>query len=1171
MLTSSTLILRNLGYHARGNLAVLLGVAVGSAVLTGALLVGDSLRGSLRDRVERQLGGVDAVAFLPRPVRVTRDDDSSITDGLPGRVAPVLMLPGSLQADGDPVTAPYLGRVTVLGVDQRFAPAGASGVNWEADRRKNVRKGEYPPIVLSARVAEKLGAKAGDRIRLGVENFSGLPRTSSFAKRDVDEVTSTEELEVAAVLPPDAPEADFNLTPNPAAPLNVFVPVPTLSRFATGDAAPVATVLLARGASADDLNAALRPNLRAEEYGLKFRAIGKRFGAGGYVSVESTELVIPPAKVAAIESAAKKLGLRAEPTVVYVADALTHDKKEIPYPIIAGLNPGAAPPLGPFLPKGVAALADGEVVLLEWPNSELNRLPAGTKLKLTYYNPDVEGEGKIEERELTLRGYVPLSGAARDRNLTPEIRGVTDDRSNLFDWDRPPVLPNKKIRERVPNKHPRSIFYTGNKATPMAYVNLATARAFFKSQYGTDTSVRVAPAGEPEDTIERLRRELPAHLGAEASEFRFDPIRERLLTASKGGTDFGGLFLGFSCFLIAAALMLVGLLFRLSLDRRAKEVGLLLAAGFAVKRVRRLLLTEGLIVAAVGAALGLAAGVAYNRLLLTVLLDLWPDSEVRAYLRPHVSATSFAIGFGSTVLMALGALWFSVRGLVKVPPPALLRGETAVAVNTVKPPARWPRWLAAGALVVGIALIATGGFVDNPDFRAMTFFGGGGLLLTAALAWVSVWMRSTRHAVVNGRGLPALTQLGTRNAARNPARSLLTAALIAAAAFLLVAVESFRRQPDREFLDKTGGSGGFNLIAETDVPLFQPFDTGLGRADLEKQLKRAYAPVGADKDDLPESPDFLRAKDDLASIEEVLSLRVRGGDDASCANLFQAARPRVLGVPESLLAGERRFKFYETLAKTPEEKANPWRLLKRPDGESAVPVFCEQNTAQWMLKKAVGDTFTMPGDDGRDVMFRIVGTLVDSPFQSELIALDAEFVRVFPKQTGFRAFLIRTAPGKEEAVARVLQVGFRANGLTATPARDRVASYQAVIGAYLSTFQLLGGFGLLLGVLGLAVVILRGVWERLGELALLRAVGYRTRALQFLVIVEHALLLVVGLGSGVLAALASVAPHVASGAAVPWVRLAAMLGMVLCVGFVVASAATAGILRVPVIPALRRE
>src|SRR5438552_4262292 len=103
MLTFPKLLLRNLAYHWRGNLAVLLGVAVGSAVLTGALLVGDSLRGSLRARVERQLNGVDAVAMLPRLVR------EEVADELPGKVAPALLLPGSLQAvTSDPVAAPYL-------------------------------------------------------------------------------------------------------------------------------------------------------------------------------------------------------------------------------------------------------------------------------------------------------------------------------------------------------------------------------------------------------------------------------------------------------------------------------------------------------------------------------------------------------------------------------------------------------------------------------------------------------------------------------------------------------------------------------------------------------------------------------------------------------------------------------------------------------------------------------------------------------------------------------------------------------------------------------------------------------------------------------------------------------------------------------------------------------
>src|SRR5438445_5506678 len=58
-MTWGRLLFRNLFYHWRGNCAVLLGVAVGTAVLTGALLVGDSLRGSMRDLALEQLGWVE--------------------------------------------------------------------------------------------------------------------------------------------------------------------------------------------------------------------------------------------------------------------------------------------------------------------------------------------------------------------------------------------------------------------------------------------------------------------------------------------------------------------------------------------------------------------------------------------------------------------------------------------------------------------------------------------------------------------------------------------------------------------------------------------------------------------------------------------------------------------------------------------------------------------------------------------------------------------------------------------------------------------------------------------------------------------------------------------------------------------------------------------------------
>src|SRR5262245_11831729 len=56
-MTVRTLILRSLVFHARAHLGALLGAVVGSAVLIGALVVGDSVRGSLREMALLRLGG----------------------------------------------------------------------------------------------------------------------------------------------------------------------------------------------------------------------------------------------------------------------------------------------------------------------------------------------------------------------------------------------------------------------------------------------------------------------------------------------------------------------------------------------------------------------------------------------------------------------------------------------------------------------------------------------------------------------------------------------------------------------------------------------------------------------------------------------------------------------------------------------------------------------------------------------------------------------------------------------------------------------------------------------------------------------------------------------------------------------------------------------------------
>ncbi|MEO2090906.1 MAG: FtsX-like permease family protein, partial [Gemmataceae bacterium] len=120
-------------------------------------------------------------------------------------------------------------------------------------------------------------------------------------------------------------------------------------------------------------------------------------------------------------------------------------------------------------------------------------------------------------------------------------------------------------------------------------------------------------------------------------------------------------------------------------------------------------------------------------------------------------------------------------------------------------------------------------------------------------------------------------------------------------------------------------------------------------------------------------------------------------------------------------------------------------------------------------------------------------------------------------------------------------------------------------------FGILGGLGLLLGLFGLAAVMLRAVWERTGELALLRAVGYRVADLQKLILIENVVLLVVGVGVGLTAAVISVIPNLVLGGQIGSARLWLMLAAVVAVGLIVAVLTTRSVARVPLISALRKE
>src|SRR6202035_1469870 len=194
-------------------------------------------------------------------------------------------------------------------------------------------------------------------------------------------------------------------------------------------------------------------------------------------------------------------------------------------------------------------------------------------------------------------------------------------------------------------------------------------------------------------------------------------------------------------------------------------------------------------------------------------------------------------------------------------------------------------------------------------------------------------------------------------------------------------------------------------------------------------------------------------------------------------------------------------------------------------------------------------------------------------FQSELLMSDTSFRALFAGQDGYRFLLVDLAPDHAARAASAIEEGGRDLGASAVLTVERLGEFHRVENTYISTFQTLGGLGLLVGTLGLAAVLLRNVLERRRDLALLGAVGYRKAHVFVIVLAENVLLLGWGLAIGTCCALVAVAPAVAErGGRLPMtVGSCVVLAAVFATGVLSSIAATTAALGAPLLGALRAE
>ncbi|MEM9658586.1 MAG: ABC transporter permease, partial [Planctomycetota bacterium] len=429
----------SLMHRWRINLSVAAGVAVATAVITGALIVGDSMRGSLRDLAIERLGRVDLALLADHPFRSALADELLSIDAIArnySSATPLLLTQGAATARSGEVQR-RAANLTVAGVPTDF---------WSLARRQDAAGG--PDLAgnraaLTRNVAAELGVDAGDYLVLRIPLRGSVPADSSLGEKQ--DTVATRRLEVAAVLDPTAAMSQFSLIPNQTDPRNLFLSAATLQRMldlteqANAVVFAAATDVEVGPTALESVRANLHPPL--VDFGLQVEELPPQGAARKRLQISSDRPVLNRHVVETVQGLYGPENVQS--VVTYLANTIASGEKKIPYSTVSGV--ASSTELGPLLDEDgrPIQLQEDEVALNDWAATDLG-VEVGDDVLLTYYEPETT-HGALREAtplRLTLRYVAPLTDAngeltlANDERFAPELPGVTDQQS-ISDWDLP--------------------------------------------------------------------------------------------------------------------------------------------------------------------------------------------------------------------------------------------------------------------------------------------------------------------------------------------------------------------------------------------------------------------------------------------------------------------------------------------------------------------------------------------------------------------------------------------------------------------------------------------------------------------------------------------------------------------------------------------------------------
>ncbi len=787
-MTLLQLIYRSLTFFWKSHLATAIGIAICAMVITGTLIVGDSIRSSLEKTTILRLGNTEYMfSGIDRYFRASLAD--SLSAELNTEVAPILQLNGFASAQGGNYR---LNNVQVMGIDEQFLSFIPADTSWRIPGKNEA--------CISENTAQRLQLQVEDDILLRVEKASQIPKNAPFVSDTENQISIR--LNVVKILNPEE-LGGFNLKTSQTAPYNIFVSLPHLNeQMELNEKANKMLIGNTNTPIRNDIKQAISKHWTIADMALEIHPVMDET----ILEVNSERIFMDSTIISAIEQVAPE----ANPILTYMVNAFRKGDRETPYSFMAA---------GPFLPEEKSS--DTDVIINSWMADDL-KASVGDSLEISYFVIGPLRQLREEIEWFIISDIVDIEGVYADRLLMPDLPGMSD-AGNCRDWEAGVPIDLDKIRDKDED------YWNIYRGTPKAFISYEAGKRLWQNRFGVSTAMRI-PANSI--TRETLEAKLAAKLLPESQGFALRSVREEGLTAARGGVDFGQLFMALSFFLLVAGIILMALLFNLHLEKRVVEIGTLKALGYQQKTIKNIILAEGLCIAVPGVILGGMLAVFYNKLIFYALNTVWYDIVRTSILEEVILAKTLFLGMVISLVLVSISIWFNVNKRLKSQSSNLQRNllpESKISMML---------WLKAGAWISFIAAAAMLIFeiTFGQTLNTGIFFTAGGLLLLASMLYFAVVIRSTSRISIMELSRKSLI---LKNLSRNPARSLRIVILFALGTFIIISTGLNKKDLHSGAGSHESGTGGFQFYMETTIPALR--DLNNQEVQIEQGLEKTLS------------------------------------------------------------------------------------------------------------------------------------------------------------------------------------------------------------------------------------------------------------------------------------------------------------------------------------------